>query len=882
MPRFAEIQTNFTAGEISPRLKGRVDVARYANAVALMENYRPLVHGGAKRRDGLRHVLEVRDSTKKCRVVGFVFSRDQAYILELGHQTLRFYRNHAPVLEATQAISGITQANPGVLTYVGADPANGDWMLLAGIGGMTELNGRYVKVANVNAGANTFELTDLSGTNINTTGFTAYTAGGTIARVYTLATPWTENDIFSLTRTQLYDALFFAHNDFYPRQLTRYGHADWKLANTPFQVEPIAEQGDYPATTLTPAATSGAGVNFTAGAASFLDSDVGRYLQAGAGRALITGFTSTTVVVCTIIDNFPSTAAIASQAWRITDTMHTTCTPTGTLTLGGAATLTLAVNGWRNDAQVNHVGAFVAINDGLVEITAFTSALIVTGIVRTALSVSTAASEGAWTLERKVWSATNGYPCATTIFEQRLLYAGSIAYPSTVWGSKSAQIYNFAIGANDEDGLDVTIASNEISQVQHLASTTDLLVMSYGGEYRMFGGNDLPLTPTSVRVKNQAAYGSNRVPPVRVGNGTLFATRSGKKLRLLNDRLTNDGSSGMSAPDVTVFAEHITGGGLVDLTYQQEPDSTAWAPRTDGQFLALALDTDQEVVGFGRQITAGSVESSAAIPFGALDEVWHVVKRTDGNGVAKRYIEYGDPELETDSAITGAVADNALVTASWAAGLVTVEHTGHGWATGDYVKLEDFVPTAYNITRTITVTDADHYTMALTTDPGAVTTVGVARRATATWGGLWHLDGVSVEVVADESVLGNETPSGGNVTIDRPAFDVQFGRHYSPKITMLPIEQRALGTAQSRAISVHEITIKFHESGAGHTVDGNEIPGFQHGVGVLDQPPALVSADKVISKTLWEKSTGGEITIEQTKPRPSQILAIVRKVAIND
>ena len=45
MPRISTIQTNFTAGEISPRLLGRVDVARYANAVKRMENFYPLVHG---------------------------------------------------------------------------------------------------------------------------------------------------------------------------------------------------------------------------------------------------------------------------------------------------------------------------------------------------------------------------------------------------------------------------------------------------------------------------------------------------------------------------------------------------------------------------------------------------------------------------------------------------------------------------------------------------------------------------------------------------------------------------------------------------------------------------------------------------------------------
>lgn len=74
-----------------------------------------------------------------------------------------------------------------------------------------------------------------------------------------------------------------------------------------------------PAATLTPAATTGTGINFTASAAVFTSADVGKTLenQAGTGVALITGFTSTTVVVATITTDFPNTSAIASGSWRL-------------------------------------------------------------------------------------------------------------------------------------------------------------------------------------------------------------------------------------------------------------------------------------------------------------------------------------------------------------------------------------------------------------------------------------------------------------------------------------------------------------------------------------------------------------------------------------
>ena len=92
------IQTNFTAGELSPRLLGRVDIAKYHNGVAVLENMMVMPHGGATRRPGLRFVAEVKDSSKKVRLIPFQFSTEQAYILEFGDQYIRFYMNQGQIM----------------------------------------------------------------------------------------------------------------------------------------------------------------------------------------------------------------------------------------------------------------------------------------------------------------------------------------------------------------------------------------------------------------------------------------------------------------------------------------------------------------------------------------------------------------------------------------------------------------------------------------------------------------------------------------------------------------------------------------------------------------------------------------------------------------
>lgn len=85
-----------------------------------------------------------------------------------------------PARGAAQDISNITQANPAVVTYVGADSfANDDEIFITGVIGMTQVNDLKFTVAGLNAGANTFQLS-----GVDSTGYTAYGSAGTVALTY--------------------------------------------------------------------------------------------------------------------------------------------------------------------------------------------------------------------------------------------------------------------------------------------------------------------------------------------------------------------------------------------------------------------------------------------------------------------------------------------------------------------------------------------------------------------------------------------------------------------------------------------------------------------------------------------------------------------------
>lgn len=85
--------TNFTAGELSPRMKGRVDVAKYYNGVEAMQNFVVMPQGGATARPGTMFAALNQDQAHPARLVPFEFNVQQAYIIELGNFTARFYMN---------------------------------------------------------------------------------------------------------------------------------------------------------------------------------------------------------------------------------------------------------------------------------------------------------------------------------------------------------------------------------------------------------------------------------------------------------------------------------------------------------------------------------------------------------------------------------------------------------------------------------------------------------------------------------------------------------------------------------------------------------------------------------------------------------------------
>lgn len=225
-------QLSFAGGEVSPSIYGRVDLAKYAYGLKTCRNFIVQRHGGVANRPGTGFVAEVGVSSKVVRLIPFVFNTAQTYVLEFGDQYMRVHKAGAQLAEAAKNITGATNADPCVITITSHGYSNGDEVYISGVGGMTELNGRNFKVANV--AANTFELQEMDGTNLDATGYGTYTSGGTAEKVYEISTPYLEADLGDLVFVQSADIITITHPSYAVRDLSRTGDISWTLAAVTF------------------------------------------------------------------------------------------------------------------------------------------------------------------------------------------------------------------------------------------------------------------------------------------------------------------------------------------------------------------------------------------------------------------------------------------------------------------------------------------------------------------------------------------------------------------------------------------------------------------------------------------------------------------------
>ena len=98
MPNVRTLQRSFAGGEMSPEMFGRIDDVKYQTGAATMKNFVATPQGPAENRPGFGFVREVKNSTKKTRLIPFTYSTTQTMVIELSPGYIRFHTQGATLM----------------------------------------------------------------------------------------------------------------------------------------------------------------------------------------------------------------------------------------------------------------------------------------------------------------------------------------------------------------------------------------------------------------------------------------------------------------------------------------------------------------------------------------------------------------------------------------------------------------------------------------------------------------------------------------------------------------------------------------------------------------------------------------------------------------
>ena len=504
--------------------------------------------------------------------------------------------------------------------------------------------------------------------------------------------------------------------------------------------------------------------------------------------------------------------------------------PNATLTpsaVSGAITLTASASVFASVGTGQRIQSYTGY--GRAKIIAVTSATVVTAITEVPFYSTDAIAANSWDLIQgwePAWSATRGWPRTCTFHEGRLYFGGSAQLPSTLFGSKVSDYFNFNVAEGlDDDAIFATLATDTVNAITALRSGRDLQIFTTGGEFFIPQSNLDPITPSNIVVKSTTRRGSKYgIRPQGAEGGTLFIQRQGKALR---EMVFSDTEISYVANNISLLSSHL----IVD------PQRMALRPATDtteGDLLLLVNGLDSTgyraaSTGFtgtiaafmlnkGQQIVAPSSWTTDGdfIDVGVdLDQIYTVVKRTIG-GAAKYYVEIFDDDRTTDSAI-------------------------------------------------------QYYANPLAPDQ--------AKPSNTTAGGLAHLNGEVVKIIRDDIVDADFTVSGGNATLGGvPSVYAEVGLNYTVTLKTQPFEPRLpSGTVASQKRRILEVTPRLYRS-QNITINSRNIPLQTLPISGLGKVPTFTGLKK--TQGFLGYTRDAQITISQDQPVFFTVLALDYKVSV--
>lgn len=861
------IQPNFSGGEVSPHLYARVDAQAYGSWLKTGCNF--LVHpqGGASNRPGTAHVNTAKYAAKNCRLIPFVLSSTEAYVLEFGHQYIRvhtqagtmqqggsIYELSSPYKEQEiDSVNFVQYENNLFLTHSSYPPKK----LTRNANGYFTLQNLSIKDGPFIA-ANTDETKKVRLSSDSET----VTSEGVKASLaiqpmsypnYFIQAFWQGERFYDPSGTGFdVSGVVQAFN-------SRCGSTGCVAYNQGgiLRIEsPQATGGDWngaelmiyyrssivapPNLIVTQQLRGGtnAGTVISSGEATlYLESNVDLFRPGHEGalwsvnhhiesqyESGTLGYTDTSAVIKSggdwgfrTMGEWYGEIVLESSEDQVTwkQVKHFTKgeDDENLNVLGDLATSVkmyyVRLRCLEITGEMGYVLQAASFNqEGIVRLDDYVSARKMKVTI-----LRQPGDSSAWTYDwaEGAFSADAGYPRCVFFFQNRLGFAGSQREPQAIWFSKTAEYEDFGYQRDiaDSDAISVHLSSKKLNTITSVAVGTKLLVFTTGSEWSL--GSNGALTPYNMVISQEGERGSSLAAPLVVGNRTLYVQARGGVLRDFFYDYSGDCYTGR---DLTLRAKHLFfNREIKELAYQQEPDNLVWCVLNDGTLLSLTYLAEQDVCAWMRHETQGKFISVCCIPSHGYDETWFLVERNN-----KRYIERLMPRMNSTAA-----EDQVFLDASVSKKQLT-----------------------------------------------AFTEVT----------GLGHLEGKKVNVLADGNPIYGLTVSNSKVVLPRAVYTAHVGLSYQACLETLPVEfNLADGTVQDRKRRLVQVTLKVLNSRGGlvgaETDKLDELIYFP--ASAYGQAAALQTLDltKMLSSVHGYFPT---ITVLQKDPLPLTVLAILTHV----
>jgi len=813
------IQSSFVSGELSPLLKGRIDLAQYYQGVQTAKNVVIVPQGGMKRRPGTEYVQTVlntltrnttvatapnggtaanvnddNDSTVCTTTVGI--STTNPYVVckfDLGSATaVEFFDVRNVFLSAGTSSEFKIQYSTDDVTYTDAAsvPLLGvstqDFRLFVGKTarywrlariGSTDLTTSVVSVGTVapieqTATASNFKMLDFSVEDdrhylllLTENNIRVFRAPNT--HVADIKTTIASADVPNVRATQVENvALLFQENTI-PQRLINLGtDIDWFIDNVPFTNVPQYDYNDSSSPTPVNDVQVMTLAAFVAGDKFQIDIEgvVSKNITF-AGDATADEQAATVANIQRNIQEMPVMGETGVAVARTGATQYS-------ITVGGES------------AKDFELYAAFATTGTASKTIAFTK------------------SANGSPRKEDVWSATRGYPKTACFYEGRLVLGGTRSKPQSLFFSKSGSFFDFDIGDGDDDeAIFVTISSRKLNDIVDVFPGRNLQVFTSGAEFAV---TSKPVTPSSAQVAPQTSHGALNVETQDVDGSTIFVDRNGKSIR---DFVFSFNEDAYITQDLSVLASHLITQPIdMALLSGTQSDDANWVffVNNDGNGVILNTLRAQDITGFTRWEARGSIEGVCVV-----DEDLYLVRRRTINSVVVKFLERWNFDHKMDASI----------------------------------KIE---PTASQTVLT----------------------------------GLDYLEGETVQIVADGVVLQERDVSGGSITLEssETGYDVvEVGLNFNIEVKPMPLNTNVgSGQNQMRLKRVVRINSRVYQS-SGVYVNGNAVPIRAFGAAPdtpLDNPPDVLTGiiDDIYGTDGWTREEVPVFTVPDPTPFHIQMI----------